>query len=170
MKRNDIKKLYFKGKAVTVSAITQKAAHLGLPDKNDAEYTESEAYRIAEVIREDLAHNRKQQTTQRSHSKVASLPFKTFRQSGDEQFDYFLRVINVFKKKFNDDLDEFEKTILNHPEKAAEIAKSIDQLLSQIEAGNLSNWGLKGIEKPKFNTSLSDIYPARLAHALKNRL
>ncbi|PZO40964.1 MAG: hypothetical protein DCF17_11285 [Shackletoniella antarctica] len=169
MKRNDIKKLYFKGKSVTVSAITKKAGHLGLSDAHDADYTESEAYRIAEVIREDLAH-RRQQPTQNAHSKVVSLPFTNFRQAGDEQFNYFIQLINELKKKFNNDLDEFEKTILNNPEKAAELAKSIDQLLGQIETGSIAKWTLKGMEKPRFNTNLSDIYPARLAHALKNRL
>ncbi|MGB3312687.1 MAG: hypothetical protein WBG32_19065 [Nodosilinea sp.] len=169
MKRNDIKKLYFKGKSVTVAAITQKAAHLGLSEANDADYTEGEAYRIAEVICEDLA-SKNEPSSHNSHSKVISLPFPSFRQSGNEQFDYLLKVINGLKTKFNSDLDEFERTVLNHPEKAAELAKAIDRLLSQVETGSVMNWTLRGIEKPKFNASLGDIYPARLANTLRRRL
>lgn len=169
MKRNDIKKQFFRGAKVTVAEITRKAAHLGFADDADADYTDGEAYRIAEVLREELAQ-REQQPTRANRSKVAALPFPMFRQAGNAQFDYFLKLIELLKKKFNDDLDEFERTVLNNPEKAAELAQEIDHLLQKIESGNTQAWTITGVDKPKFSTSLKDIYPARLANALKSRL
>lgn len=169
MRRNDIKKHYFKGEKITVNEITRKATYLGFSDATDADYTESEAYRIAEVLREELPQ-RHRQPTKPYRSKVISFPFPAFRQAGNEQFDYWSKLVSLLRKKFNDDLDKFEQIVLNDAENAAELATSIDQLLRQIEAGEIQEWSLKGVKKPKFNTSLSDIYPARLTNALRNRL
>ena len=169
MKRNDIRKQFFKGAKVTVAEITRKAVHLGFTDAADADYTDGEAYRIAEVLREELARV-DQKPSKLKRSQVPTLPFPTFRQAGNAQFDYFLKLIELLKQRFNDDLNEFEKTVLNNPDKAAELAKEIDRLLQKIESGDTHSWTITGVDKPRFDASLTDIYPARLANVLKKCL